>query len=591
MKAQKIEETLPTWDLSALYSDKDSSELKNDIKDVEDRARRFQKIFENKIVDLDGETLASTIKEYEEIEEILGRLHSFAYLLYAENISSEDNSAFYQNISEKITEISTSILFFELEINKIEDNELSEKYKSSKELERYEPWIRDVRVMKPFQLSDEVEKMLHEKSITSRQSWHRLFEETIADLRFPFDDEQITAAEVMNLMSSKDENERKKAAKSVGKTLGENVKTFALITNVLAKDKEMNDRWRNFAKPISSRNLANLIEDEVTEALITTVKNNYEKLAHRYYKIKANMFCKEQLDYWDRNAPLPDDKSEKISWEEAVEVVLESYNDFSPEMADIGKRFFDENWINAPAREGKDSGAFSHPTVPSAHPYILMNFQGKIRDVMTLAHELGHGVHQYLAADQGALMASTPLTLAETASVFGEQLTFRKLLERQESDEQKKIMIANKVEDMLNTVVRQIAFCEFERQVHDERKNSEIPAERICEIWLSVQKESLGPAIRYEDEYKYFWSYIPHFVHTPFYVYAYAFGDCLVNSLYKVYQDTPDGFVPKYIEMLKAGGTLRHKELLAPFGLDASKPDFWQGGLDIISGFIDKLED
>jgi oligoendopeptidase F len=591
MKAQEIEQNLPSWDLSALYQDKESSDLKNDIQNAEGRAKRFQKIFENKVTKLDGETLASTIREYEEIEETLGRLHSFAYLLYAENISNQENSAFYQNISEKITEISTQILFFELEINKIEEKELEEKYKSSSDLQNYKPWIRDVRVMKPYQLSDEVEKVLHEKSITSRQSWHRLFEETMADLRFPFNDKKLSAAEIMNLMSSKNDEDRKKSAKSVGKVLGENIKTFALITNVLAKDKEISDRLRKFEKPISSRNLANLIEDEVADALINTVKKNYENLAHRYYKIKAKMFGKDQLDYWDRNAPLPDDKGDKISWDEAVDIVLKAYTAFSPEMAKIGQKFFDENWIDAPARDGKDSGAFSHPTVPSAHPYILMNFQGKTRDVMTLAHELGHGVHQYLAAEQGALMANTPLTLAETASVFGEQLTFRELLNRKESEQEKKVMIANKVEDMLNTVVRQIAFCEFERQVHDERKNGEISSERLCEIWIGVQKDSLGPAIRYEDEYKYFWAYIPHFIHSPFYVYAYAFGDCLVNSLYKVYQDKPDGFVPKYIDMLKAGGTLRHKELLAPFGLDASNSDFWQGGLDIISSFIDKLED
>lgn len=581
---------LPTWDLSALYPHKDSDEFKNDVKNVTDRTRRFHKLFEGKITDLEGDILSSAIKEYEEIEETLGRLHSFAYLLYAENISNEENSAFHQNVSEKITEISSSILFFELEINKISDKDLAEKFASSKALKKYASWIRDVRVMKPHQLSDEVEKVLYEKSITSRQSWHRLFEETMADLRFPYGKEMLTAAQIMNLMSSKNAIDRKKAAKSVGKTLGENIKTFALITNVLAKDKEINDRWRKFAKPISSRNLSNLIEDEVAEALISSVKNNYANLAHRYYKIKAKMFKKEHLDYWDRNAPLPDDKSEIITWDEAVETVLGAYNDFSPEMAKIGKRFFDENWIDAPARQGKDSGAFSHPTVPSAHPYILMNFQGKIRDVMTLAHELGHGVHQYLAAEQGALMASTPLTLAETASVFGEQLTFRALLKKQPTDKQRKIMIANKVEDMLNTVARQVAFCEFERQIHDERKKGEVPVERICEIWLSVQTESLGSAIKFEDEYKYFWAYIPHFVHTPFYVYAYAFGDCLVNSLYKVYQDKPEGFVPKYIKMLKAGGTLRHKELLEPFGLYAGDPKFWQGGLDIISGFIDQLE-
>lgn len=582
--------TLPRWDLSSLYVNQESEELKNDLQ-LDVRAKAFKEKFECKLASLSGDELAVAIKEYEDIDEVLGRLISYAYLVYAENVTDPEKSSFYQNISEKVTEISSIILFFELEINKIDDDVLQNKVASSLELKRYEPWIRDVRVMKPYQLSDEVEEVLHEKSITSRQSWNRLFDETIASLKFPYDGKELSTAEIMNLMSSKKEEERKKSAKSVGKVLGDNVKTFSLITNVLAKDKEINDRLRGFEKPISSRNLANLIEDDVTEALLATVKNNYSNIAHRYYKIKAKMFGKDSLPYWDRNAPIPNDSAKLISWEEAVDTVLTAYGDFSPEMAEIGKKFFDNNWIDAPAVDGKDSGAFSHPTVPSANPYILMNYQGKSRDVMTLAHELGHGVHQYLSAKQGSLMSDTPLTLAETASVFGEQLTFQAMLKKQTNDEQRKVMIANKVEDMINTVIRQTAFCEFERAVHDERKNGEISSDRLCEIWMNVQKESLGEGVTFEDEYKYFWSYIPHFIHSPFYVYAYSFGDCLVNSLYKVYQEQPDGFVPKYIKMLEAGGTLRHKELLEPFGLDAGNPQFWQGGIDVISGFIDQLED
>jgi oligoendopeptidase F len=581
---------LPKWNLSDLYPGKDSKELQEDLKNTADRARRFQKLFQGKLAELSGDILASTIKEYEEIEEVLGRISSFAYLLYAENVSDSENAAFYQNISEKLTDIASSLLFFELEINKIDDAALTEVLRDSAKLRHYAPWIRDVRVMRPHQLSDEIEKVLLEKSITSRQSWHRLFEETIADLRFPFDKESLTCAEIMNKMSNEDPAIRKKAAKTIGKIFGDNIRIFAYITNVLAKDKEMSDRWRSFPEPISSRNLSNLIEDEVASALIDSVKNNYENLAHRYYKIKAKNFGKKQLEYWDRNAPMPGENTKIIPWDEAVDLVLEAYHDFSPAMANIGKRFFVENWIDAPTRHGKDSGAFSHSTVPSVHPYILMNYQGKIRDVMTLAHELGHGIHQVLAGEQGALMSGTPLTLAETASVFGEQLTFRSLLKRETNEEQKKIMIANKVGDMLNTVVRQVAFCDFEKQVHDKRKNGELSTDEICNIWMDVQRESLGPSIKFDDEYKYYWAYIPHFIHTPFYVYAYAFGDCLVNSLYKVYQETPNGFVDKYINMLKAGGTLRHKELLSPFGLYAGDPNFWQGGLDVVSGFIDELE-
>jgi oligoendopeptidase F len=320
------------------------------------------------------------------------------------------------------------------------------------------------------------------------------------------------------------------------------------------------------------------------------VRDSYGRLSHRYYRIKAKWFGVKQLPYWDRNAPLPSDADRKVSWDEARRIVLAAYGRFSPQLAEIGQRFFDRPWIDAPVKPGKSSGAFAHPTVPSAHPYLLLNYQGRTRDVMTLAHELGHGVHQVLAAAQGQLMCDTPLTLAETASVFGEMLTFRSLLDAEKSAKRRRVLLASKVEDMLNTVVRQIALHTFEAAVHDERRGGELTPDRLGEIWMQTQIAALGPALRLDDDYRVFWSYIPHFIHSPFYVYAYAFGDCLVNSLYAVYQDAHEGFAGRYFELLKAGGTLRHKELLAPFGLDASDPAFWSRGLGVIEGFIDELE-
>lgn len=586
-----LAENLPTWDLTDLYPAIDAPELAQDIKRVEEKAHAFRVSYASEIAMISADKLAEAIKEYEEIQDIAGRFSSYAQLLYTSDMANPAYTSFYQNMVEKCNDISTQILFFTLELNRMAEHDLQEKLTNSETLAHYAPWIRDVRAYRLHQLSDELEEMLHEKQITGAQSWNRLFDETLAALRFPFDDQLLSCAEILNHLSSTHGETRKKAAKSLGKTLGENARTFALITNVLAKDKEIEDKWRKFPRAISSRNLANSIEDEVVDSLLDTVRRNYPTLSHRYYRLKAQMFGVDQLDYWDRNAPLPGDEDRQIPWEEAVTLVLASYRAFSPELADIGQQFFDNNWIDAPSRPGKESGAFAHPVTPSAHPYLLLNYQGKNRDVMTLAHELGHGIHQILAAKQGALMCDTPLTLAETASVFGEQLTFRALLDREKDQVKRKRMIAAKVEDMLNTVVRQVAFCEFERKVHEARRKGDILLEEICAIWMSVQFESLGSHFRFDDEYKYYWAYISHFIHAPFYVYSYAFGDCLVNSLYGEYSKQPAGFQEKYITMLQAGGTLRHKELLAPFGLDATDPDFWQKGLDVISGFIDELEE
>lgn len=581
---------LPEWDLSDLYTGTNSPLLTRDIQEAEKRAQHFRSSYLGKIEKLSAKDLAEAIKEYENIQDIIGKFASYAQLLYAADMTNIEHSSFYQNTVEKCNDISTHTLFFTLEINRMTEHELQEKLASSPALSHYFPWIRDVRSYRPHQLSDEMEELLHEKYITGAQSWNRLFDETLAGLRFPFDGQQLTCAEILNHLSSPHGEIRRKAAKSMGEILGENAKTFALISNVLAKDKEIEDKWRQFPRAISSRNLANSIEDEVVDSLIGTVRQNYVNLSHRYYQLKARMFGVEKLDYWDRNAPLPGDIDHLIPWEEAVEIVLDSYHAFSPELAEIGRKFFDNNWIDTPSRPGKESGAFAHPTTPSSHPYLLVNYQGKHRDVMTLAHELGHGIHQILAAKQGALMCDTPLTLAETASVFGEQLTFRALLNREKDPAKRKVMIAAKVEDMLNTVVRQIAFCEFERKLHEARRKGEVSLEEICSIWMEIQFESLGSSFRFEEEYKYYWAYISHFIHAPFYVYSYAFGDCLVNSLYAEYSKHPEGFQKKYITMLEAGGTLRHKELLAPFGLDATDPGFWQKGLDVISGFIDELE-
>jgi len=580
---------LPEWDLSDLYPGRDSEALARDLKILAAQSEAFRARFEGRLAGLAGAELGAAVAEYERLQELAGRLISYASLVHAGDLGDPEIGRFFQTMQEQINAAETRLLFFTLELNRIEEEALAEKA-ADPALARYRPWLRDIRAFRPHQLSDELEKLLHEKSVAGRAAWVRLFDETIADLRFPVRGKELTEPEALDLLSSADPEIRREAALSIGAVLGRHERIFALITNTLAKDKEIEDRWRRFPRPISARNLANHVEDAVVDALIAAVRASYPALSHRYYRLKARWFGVERLPFWDRNAPLPEEQERVIPWSEAAATVLEAYRRFSPEMAAIGERFFRSRWIDAPVRRGKSPGAFAHPTVPSAHPYLLLNYQGRMRDVMTLAHELGHGIHQVLAAPQGYLMADTPLTLAETASVFGEMLTFRALLARESAPQRRKIMLAQKVEDMLNTVVRQIAFVTFEQRVHDERRQAELTPTRLSEIWLEVQRESLGPALDLDGVYRHYWEYIPHFIHTPFYVYAYAFGDCLVNSLYAVYQEAHQGFAERYLALLRAGGTLRHRELLAPFGLDASDPAFWSKGLAVIAGFIDELE-
>ena len=580
---------LPVWDLSDLYPAPDSAELEADLEEAARESRIFSDRYKGKLAGLSGDALGAAISEYEVIDEIIGRIMSYAQLVYAEDVSDPEAGRFYQSMQERVNDISADVLFFSLELNEIEDHILLKQMKAAT-VSKYKPWLDSIRSFRPYQLSEEIERLLHDKRVAGRAAWGRLFDETMADMRFKNGEEELTSEEVMNMLSSPDEGIRKSAAATLGSELSKHARVFSLITNTLAKESEIEDRWRKFAHPASSRNLSNQVEDEVVDALNVAVTAAYPDLSHRYYAMKAKWFGKDQLDHWDRNAPLPQADNRIIPWEQATETVLAAYREFSPDLANIGKRFFENKWIDAPVRDGKSSGAFAHPTVPSAHPYLLLNYQGKTRDVMTLAHELGHGCHQVLAAAQGNLMADTPLTLAETASVFGEMLTFREMIRTQEDIAIRKVMLAGKVEDMLNTVVRQIAFFNFELRVHAARREGELTAEDICDIWIEIQTESLGPAIRFDDHYRWYWAYIPHFIHSPFYVYAYAFGDCLVNSLYGIYRESVEGFADKYLDMLRAGGSLRHRELLRPFGLDASNPDFWQRGLDVVRGMIDELE-
>ena len=581
---------LPSWDLTDLYPAPDSKELEADFKRVEADAIAFAARYAGKLGGLSGAGLAGAIAGYEKIEEVLGRIMSYAQLLFSGDSTDAALGKFYQTATERVTTISSHMIFFGLELNRLDDADLDKKL-TDPAAARWAPWLRDLRVFRPHQLDDTLEKLLHEKEVTGHSAWSRLFDETIAGMKVPLLGEELTVSAALNKLSDTDRDMRAAAGAAIGDVFGKNVRLFSLITNTLAKDKEIIDTWRHYPTPGSYRNRSNMVEDEVVDALVGAVQDSFPRISHRYYTMKAKWLGLPKLMHWDRNAPLPDDDDQKISWAEAQERVVSAYGAFSPDLATLGKQFFDKPWIDATTKPGKSGGAFSHPTVPSAHPYILMNYHGRTRDVMTLAHELGHGVHQLLAAQQGYLLSNTPLTLAETASVFGEMLTFRALLDAEKDTKRRRIMLASKVEDMINTVVRQIAFYQFEKRVHDERRQGEIMPERIGEIWMGVQRESLGPIFDFTPDYANFWAYIPHFVHSPFYVYAYAFGDCLVNALYDVFRDGHKGFQAKYLDMLRSGGTKRHKELLAPFGLDASDPRFWMRGLDVISGFVDELEE
>ncbi len=582
---------MPTWNLADLYPANDSPELKADLARAQAEAKAFEADYKGKLDALaKSGKLVEAIRRYEALSDVSGKLGSYAFLQYVRSTQEPEKVKFLGDLSQALTDLSTGLIFFGLELNRIEEATLETAFAADAGLARYRPWFAELRKAKPYQLDDRIEELFHEKSVTGASAWNRLFDETMASLKFDVLGEELNLESTLNYLTDKDETKREAAFGGVSKTLHANERLFTHITNVLAKDKEISDRWHGFKDIADSRHLDNSVEREVVEALQAAVREAYPRLSHRYYKMKAKWFGKDQLNAWDRNAPLPTSDDRIYDWQSAKNTVLEAYGRFSPKLVEIAEPFFTRGWIDAPTKDGKSPGAFAHPTVPSSHPYLMLNYLGKARDVMTLAHELGHGVHQVLAGKQGALMAPTPLTLAETASVFGEMLTFRSMLENTTDPRQRFSMLSSKVEDMLNTVVRQIAFYTFEREVHTARKQGELTTPDLNRIWLEVSAESLGPAIKLNEGYEVFWAYIPHFIHSPFYVYAYAFGDCLVNSLYAQYERANEGFAERYFELLQAGGSKHHSELLKPFGLDARDPQFWSLGLSMIERLIGELE-
>ena len=580
---------LPDWNLNDLYTSTDAKELVNDLNWLEKECDEFAKNYEGKLKFLSADEMLKCVVRNEKISSISGRIISYAGLLYYQKTTDADRAKFLSDMQEKITIFTTKLVFFSLEINSLDDDFLESLLKENVKLSRYKPVFEKIRALKPYQLSDEIEKFLHDLGIVG-DAWEKLFDETIAGLKFKIGGETLNIEATLNFLTDQKRENRKNATHELARVFGENIKIFTRVHNTQAKEKEIIDRWRKMPTPQMGRHLANQVEPEVVDALRNAVVKAYPKISHRYYELKRKWLGLETMQVWDRNAPLPMESDRLVTWDQAQTIVTDAYTNFDSRMSDLITPFFNKGWIDAGVKPGKAPGAFAHPTVTDVHPYIMLNYLGKPRDVMTLAHELGHGVHQVLASSQGQMLSSTPLTLAETASVFGEMLTFQQMLDNSTDKNERKVLLANKVEDMINTVVRQIAFYDFECKLHDARKKGELTPSNINSLWMSVQSESLGPAFEFVEGYETFWAYIPHFVHSPFYVYAYAFGDGLVNALYATYEENPKGFEDKYFKMLSAGGSKHHKELLEPFGLDASDPEFWSKGLSMISGMIDELE-
>ena len=580
---------LPDWNLNDLYTSTDAKELVNDLNWLEKECDEFAKNYEGKLKFLSADEMLKCVIRNEKISSISGRIISYAGLLYYQKTTDADRAKFLSDMQEKITIFTTKLVFFSLEINSLDDDFLESLLKENVKLSRYKPVFEKIRALKPYQLSDEIEKFLHDLGIVG-DAWEKLFDETIAGLKFKIGGETLNIEATLNFLTDQKRENRKNATHELARVFGENIKIFTRVHNTQAKEKEIIDRWRKMPTPQMGRHLANQVEPEVVDALRNAVVKAYPKISHRYYELKRKWLGLETMQVWDRNAPLPMESDRLVTWDQAQTIVTDAYTNFDSRMSDLITPFFNKGWIDAGVKPGKAPGAFAHPTVTDVHPYIMLNYLGKPRDVMTLAHELGHGVHQVLASSQGQMLSSTPLTLAETASVFGEMLTFQQMLDNSTDKNERKVLLANKVEDMINTVVRQIAFYDFECKLHDARKKGELTPSNINSLWMSVQSESLGPAFEFVEGYETFWAYIPHFVHSPFYVYAYAFGDGLVNALYATYEENPNGFEDKYFKMLSAGGSKHHKELLEPFGLDASDPEFWSKGLSMISGMIDELE-
>lgn len=581
---------LPRWDLTDFYTRLDDPQIERDILSIRKDTEHVASL-QGKITSASASDLLKHIELYQALSQKLARLGSYAYLHFATAMLDEKVQAFQQRMDEFATEIYTATVFFTHELNDIDSHKLDKMFEENTALQIYKPWLERVRVFKEFQLDLKLEEVLPQKDLTGCQAWVRLFDQTLAEMTFKDSKGvDLNLSELLEHMSSPKPEIRKEAATLLSQGLQDKKSMMTLIFNTLLKDKDVTDNLRGYSSPWHSRHLANNIEEDVVDAMVETVRANYS-LCHRYYAWKSKQLGLSKIQYWDRNAPLTTEEETPLSFDNAKVIVLDAYRAFSPKLADVGQKFFDNPWIDVPAYKGKTSGAFAHPTTPDVHPYLMLNYLGKRRDVMTLAHELGHGVHQYLANSQPYLLTHTPLTVAETASVFGEMLTFRSLLKNAKDHTEKKALLAGKIEDMINTVFRQVAFHLFEREVHQKRKSGELSHSDFCEIWRASQKEALGQAVEIDPLVDNFWGYISHFLHVPFYVYAYAFGDCLVNALYSVYQSGQvEDFQGKYLHMLSLGGSKHYSDLLKPFNLDPRDKSFWQGGLNVIQELVEELE-
>ena len=581
---------LPAWDLSDLYSGISDPQVEKDLSAYLAYNQQLSDKYKGKVASLSGPDFAKAVKLYEQASVVASKLGIFAYLNMVTQMKNKEAVAFYQNINEKLTESGKLSIFFTLEINALSEEAFQALLKD-KNVAFYRPWLEKIRLFKPYELAEDMEALLADKALTSSAAWVRLYDETSSKLKYIVNGKEYNDAELSKLLQDKDPKVREAAGKEMNRVNKENGELFTFIYNMIIKDKAISDDKRGFKSPIASRNLDNMVEDEVVDSLAEAVRAKYASIAERFYKLKAKWLGKEKIQYWDRNAPLPFADDKKYSWDEAVKLVLEAYGEFSLKLQEVAKDFFSHNWIDVPPRDGKRSGAFAMPMPEQFHPYLMLNFVGKQNDVLTLAHELGHGCHMRLSAKQGDLNDDTPLTLAEVASVFAEMLTFQSLLKKLDDDKAKLCLIASKVNDMINTALRQIAFHFFETKVHAERKNGELSEERIAEIWLEVMRESLGQYVIVDDDSKYIWPIVSHFFHSPFYVYAYSIADCLVNSLYQVYREksVPD-FADKYLHMLSETGIKRYDALLQPFSLNAHDKNFWDKGLSLIEEYIDELE-
>ncbi len=586
----KKQNDLPAWDLSDLYKGIKDPQIKKDLSEYKKKAADFAKKYKGKLAELDAQKIYNALVEYEHLETLGTVLGEFAYLNMCTQMKNGEAMAFYQNTSEALTEYAKPLVFFTLEINQLPDKKIKEWLKDDK-VGFYRPWFERVLRFKKHELSEEVEEVLLEKSVTSSSAWVRLYEEQSSRLKFTIDGKEYNDAEISKLLQDKDAKTREKAGKELNRVSKENSPLFTFIYNMVIKDKLIEDNKRKYKKPVSERNLSENVSDEVVDALAETIKKNYKNISHRFYKLKAKWLGVDKIEYWDRNAPLPFSADLHYSWQEAVDTVLNAYKEFSPELYETALPFFENAWIDVPPRDGKRSGAFAAGTSSVKHPYLLLNFVGKENDVLTLAHELGHGCHMRLRQKNGDLNETSRMTSEEVASVFGEMITFQSLLRNIKDDKTKLCLIASKVNDMINTAFRQIAFHFFESKAHEERKSGELSEARLAEIWLEVQKDVLGPYVNVDENSAYIWLQVGHFFFLPFYVYAYSFADCLVNSLYQVSQDgSVKDFPKKYLQMLEKTAITDYDKLLKPFGLNPNDPKFWNMGLKLISGYIDELE-